>query len=285
MSHCCDEIRVARSEDTRNALTKHALSSQSGQRLRAMMSCAEAVAGVAIRSSDLERDPWAFNVANGMIDLRTGKLRRHRRRDMITGLAPIAFDRVAQCPRFKSFVLEIMGDDQDMATFLQRAVGYSLTGVATEQVLLLLHGSGSNGKSVLLEVMHALCGDYAGRANFTTFIEQRADRRRNDIARLAGLRLVTALEIGEGARLSEAVIKQVTGGDTIAARRPRSRARFRSRQRVAGPQIRCQLGSWRATESVHQFSPSFRARLATRHRVQAVPLLASLSAHVVQHRC
>ena len=159
---------------------------------------------------------------------------------MITKLADVEYRRDAHCPRFEEFMLEIMGGDVQMAAFLQQWIGYCLTGDTREQVLLLLYGLGSNGKSVLLELLRELLGDYQGRANFAAFVEQRGDRPRNDLARLAGLRLVSALEIGESARLSESVVKTVTGGDTMAARR--------------------------LYEEEFEFRPQFKLMLAANHR-------------------
>jgi putative DNA primase/helicase len=213
-----DDLRSVDDAADRKKLLKHALDSQSDYRIRAMMRCAEAEPGIAVLESDFDLDPWALNVGNGTIDLRTGCLHDHDRRDMLTKLAPVEFDASARCPRWEAFVSEIMNGDRGMVEFLQRAVGYSLTGDTFEQVLFLLHGSGANGKSTFLELLHAMLGDYAWRANAGTFCEQRGDRPRPDIAGLVGKRMVTALEIGEGGRLSEPIIKSVTGSDTLTAR-------------------------------------------------------------------
>lgn len=216
-----EEVRAAQDDldDTaRKALLKHAIASQSDQRIRAMLRRARAEHGMAILQEDLDRDPWLFNVANGTLDLRTGSLQPHCREHFITRLAPVAFDPDARCPRWERFVCEITKGDAELGAYLQRAIGYSLTGDTREECFFCLHGSGSNGKSKMLETLRALFGDYAAQAKFHTFLEQRGGGPRPDIARLAGARLVTAVEVGENARLSESVIKSITGGDTVTER-------------------------------------------------------------------
>jgi putative DNA primase/helicase len=105
-----------------------------------------------------------------------------------------------------------------LITFLQRAVGYALTGDTSEHVLFLLHGTGRNGKSTFLETLHALLGDYAKQADFATFLARKHDTVRNDLAELQGARFVAAVEVEEGRRLAENLVKQLTGGDRIKAR-------------------------------------------------------------------
>jgi putative DNA primase/helicase len=102
--------------------------------------------------------------------------------------------------------------------FLQRAIGYSLTGLTTEDCLFLLYGTGRNGKSRLLDACHALLGPYAKTAQMSSFLHQEKDTVRNDLADLHGVRFVSAIETAEGKRLSEGLIKQLTGGDRLKAR-------------------------------------------------------------------
>ncbi len=107
---------------------------------------------------------------------------------------------------------------RDLIKFVQRAVGYSLTGHTTEQVLFLLHGQGANGKSTFLETLRAVLGDYGKQTDFDTFRKKDANGPRNDVARLVGTRFVAAVEAEAGLPLAEALVKQITGGDTITAR-------------------------------------------------------------------
>ena len=137
---------------------------------------------------------------------------------MLTKYADVEFRDDAECPLWLAFLEKIFGGNAEIIGYLQRAVGYSLTGDTREQCLHLLHGSGSNGKSTFLEVLQALMGDYGVQADFATFVEKKGDGPRNDVARLAGTRMVRSSEIGEGKRLNESLVKSLTGQDTIAAR-------------------------------------------------------------------
>jgi putative DNA primase/helicase len=202
----------------RSATAEHALRSEGGSRLQAMITLAQSEPGIAIQPQDLDADPWKLNVPNGTLDLSTGELLSHSRNDLITKLVPVTYDKDATCPRWCAFLARIFSGDAELIRFVQRALGYSLTGSTKEQVLFLLYGTGANGKSTLLEIFRCLLGDYARTSDFGTFLQKRASGVPNDIARLAGARLVTAQEAENGARLSEVLIKQMTGGDTVQAR-------------------------------------------------------------------
>ena len=165
-----------------------------------------------------DQPPWLLNVLNGTVDLHTGILHEHRREDLLTKLAPVVYDPDATCPRWEAFLMRIMGDNVELVAFLQRAAGYALTGDTREEVIFILYGTGANGKSTFLEVLRALLEDYARQADFTTFLARRSDGVRNDVARLAGARFVTAVEAASGRRLDEALIKQLTGRDPVPAR-------------------------------------------------------------------
>jgi putative DNA primase/helicase len=111
------------------------------------------------------------------------------------------------------------GGDEELASFLQRAVGYSLTGLTTEEKLFFAHGPAATGKSTFLEAIRTVIGDYGRTADFQTFVKRTGDRGiPNDIARLVGARLVVGSEVDEGKQLAEALVKQLTGGDTVTAR-------------------------------------------------------------------
>jgi P4 family phage/plasmid primase-like protien len=202
--------------DERRDLLKNALYCESARGMRAMISQAEALLPAA--PADFDRDPWLFNVQNGTVDLRTGALHEHAASDMITKIAPIPYDPDATCPAWEAFLARIFDNNADLIRFVQRAVGYSLTGSVREQVVFFLYGSGSNGKSTFLEILRTILGDYSQTANFSSFVERDNETVRNDLADLAGARAVTAMETRKDQRLDEAVIKQLTGGDEIKAR-------------------------------------------------------------------
>lgn len=202
--------------EERKKLAAWAAQSESGHRLREMIELARSDA--AAEPAQLDANRWYLTALNGTIDLRTGKLLPHSRRDLSTKLAPVAYVTGATCPTWLKFLDRVQGGDGELIGYLQRALGYSLTGETREQVLFFLYGSGANGKSTFLEVLRTLLGHYAQQADFSSFLERRGEGPRNDIARLKGARLVTASEAGQGHRLAESLIKQVTGGDTITAR-------------------------------------------------------------------
>ena len=203
-------------EKQRAALIKHALKTESAGKLQAMVKLGACLLGE--EAGAFDQKPWLLNCRNGTIDLRTGRLGPHRRGDLLTKLVPVDYDPGATCPRWEAFLLQVMGDSAEMVEFLQRAVGYSLTGATVEQVLFLLYGTGANGKSTFTETLRALLGDYATQAEFTTFLARTSDSVRNDIARLVGARFVSASEAEGGRPLAEAVVKQMTGGDIVTAR-------------------------------------------------------------------
>ncbi len=202
----------------RKTLLQWAFKSESRARLEAMVALAQTEPSIAVLADTFDADPWVLNVVNGTLNLRTGALRRHSREDLITKLAPVDYNPAATCPRFEAFLDRIMAGNVDLIRFLQRAIGYSLTGLATEQVLFILHGTGANGKSTFLEALRHVLGDYAVQADPSTFLKRDPDAIRNDVARLRGARFISAVEIGFGRHLDEALVKQATGGDTITAR-------------------------------------------------------------------
>lgn len=200
----------------RKKLLKHVLESERAPRIRGALELARSERGVPVVPADLDADPWLLNVANGTIDLRDGELRSARREDLLTNLAPVAFNPDATAPRWQKFLERVLPDESSRA-FLQRYVGYSLAGVTVEQVLTILHGLGANGKSTFVETLLELLGDYGMQAPAETFLERR-ESIPNDVARLRGARLVAATEIAEGRRLNETLVKRMTGGDMLTAR-------------------------------------------------------------------
>jgi putative DNA primase/helicase len=219
--HLFTEAAAIEDRGHREELARHALRSEAGGRLEAMISLAESEPGIPIRPAELDADPWAFNVSNGTLDLRTGGLREHRREDLITKLAPVAFDPAATCPRWLAFLERIFAGNQDIAGFVQRLAGYGLTGGIAEHILSIFYGPGSNGKTTLCETLLSLWGDYGGPAAPDLLMAKRDDTHPTGVADLHGKRLVVSQEVGEGRRLHETLVKQLTGGDTIKARRMR----------------------------------------------------------------
>lgn len=212
--------RTKRIEDHR----KFGTGSGNISRVRAMLESAEPY--LRRRPAEMDARPLLFNVLNGTLELGTEgnaadvRLRPHNRLDLMTHLAPVKYDPEAQCPNFDAFIADVL-PAEDLRVFAQSWFGYCLTGLTSEQVLLLCYGLGSNGKSTLLETISAMAGDYSASVPIETFLAN--DRRGGgdatpDLARLPGARMVGAAEPERGARLAEGVVKMATGGEKIIAR-------------------------------------------------------------------
>jgi putative DNA primase/helicase len=212
------EAKAAKDEEQRKKLLKHALSTEFESRLRAMVNLTQILPGICIGAAQLDADPWLLNVRNGLLDLKTGDLKPHDSTELVTKIVPVPYEPDAVCPLWNDFLDRIMAGNKDLIAFLKRAVGYALTGDTGEQCLFFLHGKGANGKSTFLETVKTLLNDYAKQADFNTLLTQSSNGPRNDIACLAGARLVTASEVEAGKKLAEVVVKQLTGGDTILTR-------------------------------------------------------------------
>jgi len=204
--------------DRRKAALTWAMQSESAYRRHAMADLVRSELPIATRFADYDQDQWLLGCDNGVVDLRTGELRPGLQSDMLTKSVGYPFDPTADCPRWRRFLDEVFGGDRDLVGFLQRAVGYSLTGDTREQCLFLCHGSGANGKSTMLSTLRHVLGDYAANTPFSTFEWDRSNTNTNDVAGLVGRRLVTAAETSEARRLNEARVKAVTGNDPMTCR-------------------------------------------------------------------
>lgn len=210
-----DEAKQAEG-DRQQELVRWAMASQKRDRLTAMAALAQPE--VAVGPDLLDADPWAFNVLNGTIDLRTGELRPHCRDDLITKIAPVEYDAEARAPRFNRFLDEIFGGDTDLIRFVQRWHGHCLSADIREQYLPIYHGEGNNGKSVLLDTISAVMGDYAGEAPPDLVTVRKHPEHPTEIADLMGRRLVIASETERDAELRLQLIKRLTGNARLKAR-------------------------------------------------------------------
>jgi putative DNA primase/helicase len=202
----------------RKAIASWATKSESDARIRAMLARAADEADVVVFPSELDAYPWLLNVENGTVDLRTGKLNKHDPDDLITKLAGCEYDPKAESPTWQKFLERVLDNDAEMMGFLQRAVGYSLTGLTGEQCIFIPYGTGANGKSVFLGTLHKLLGAYAQQLPRETLMAGSKGGIPNDLAGLAGSRFATAIETRQRQRLDEELVKQLTGGDKIRAR-------------------------------------------------------------------
>jgi len=174
---------------------------------------------VVIHHSDLDKGRFFLNCRNGTVDLTTGAMRPHERLDLLTHDVEIDYRPDAAAPTWLRFLKDVFAGDADLIDFVQRALGYSLTGDVREQVLLICHGSGSNGKSVFLNILRQLLGKLAWQAAPDLLLQDKARRHPTEQADLFGKRIIVCQETGEGRRFNETLVKQLTGGDAITARR------------------------------------------------------------------
>lgn len=172
----------------------------------------------AITSDGWDLDPMLLGTPGGTVDLTTGQLRQARPDDRITKLTTVAPAPRADCPRWLAFLDQTCGGNAELVQFLQQFAGYGLTGDVSEHALVFGYGSGGNGKSVFVNTITGVLGDYAVTAAMDTFVASHGDRHPTDLAMLRGARLVTASETEEGRAWAEARIKEITGGDRITAR-------------------------------------------------------------------
>jgi putative DNA primase/helicase len=206
-------------QDERKKRVEYALSLESQNKLKAMVELAKSRPGIPVAPGDLDRNPWLLNVLNGTLDLKTGTLLPHDRKHLITKLAPVEYDPAAICPTWDAFLKRVMASNVALIEFLQRITGYALTGDTSEHAMFLLYGTGRNGKSTYLETVRALLGEYAKRTAAETLTPRKGrEGAREDIARLRGARFVSASETEDGRKLAESLVKDMTGGDTLAAR-------------------------------------------------------------------
>lgn len=210
----------ARSDDAKR-LAQHASNSLSLSKITSAIELAKSCPGINVRAADLDAEPYVVGVLNGVVDLRTGLFRAARPDDLITRRMNVEYVEGAQCPIWEATLDSVFCGNRDVAEFVQRAAGYSMTGDTSEQCFFFLHGSGANGKSTVLNALREIMGDYAVQTSPDVLMAKtsvNASGPTPEIARLAGPRFVAANETEEGQRLAESMVKQLTGGDAVTAR-------------------------------------------------------------------
>ncbi len=206
-------------KDAKKRMKAWASASESHRKLRDMLALARSLSGIPVQLSALDPNPYAVTVLNGTLDLITGILAPHDPAGMATKVVPVDYDPSALCPHWGRFLHDTMAGRSSLVSFLQRAIGYSLTGDITERRMFVCHGGGKNGKTTLVETLSAIMGDYARHSPVDMILAKHGDRGvPNDVARLTGVRFTTCAETNEGDRLDESKIKAITGGDTISSR-------------------------------------------------------------------
>ncbi len=204
----------------RARLLEHALDSEQMARLNAMVTAAQSEPGIPIVPAEMDCDSMLLNTLSGTVDLRTGELRPHSRADAITRVAPVEYATGAgdDCPIFQGFIADILDNQPELIQFIQRLLGYCLTGDVREQIVTIFWGSGSNGKSTLLELILYILGEYALQAPRGLLDQKRGESHPTELVSLFRRRLVTVNETDSGREMAEGLVKQVSGGDQITAR-------------------------------------------------------------------
>lgn len=214
-----EEIKLLpeESKDAAAEILKWARSSEGRGHIDSMVDMASWMGRVA-NIGEFDKDQWLFNCDNGTLDLRNGEFRAHQQEDMITNISPVQYDPKSDCPLWQEFLATVLAGNQELIAFLQRAAGYSLTGSTAQHCFFMLYGNGRNGKSTFLEVLQHVLGTYGQSTSMEIFLAKNQEGIPNDLAALCNARFVTGVETEDGRRLAEAKVKQITGGDTIAAR-------------------------------------------------------------------
>ena len=218
------EAAYAANEDELKEITKHARKSESRDRIAAMLSLAKSEPGIPISHHELDANAWLLNCKNGTLNLRTGELRKHDPAEFLTKLAPVEYpdEPGVDCPMWLEFLDTIFDGNQELIGYVQRSLGLSLVGNVFEHSLPIWFGCGANGKSVMIETWcRVLGGDYAMKAPANLLMARKNEQHPTERADLFGKRFVAAVEAEENGRLNESLIKELTGGDTIRARRMR----------------------------------------------------------------
>ena len=207
-------------DQTKGKLIKDAILAHNLPKIAAMLRLAVSEPGMAVTDRKLDADPMLLGVQNGVVDLSKGQLLSNQPDMLITRYCEASFTEDMPCPRWASFLDQVFNSDTETIESVQRLLGYTLTGLVTEEVLVICFGYGSNGKSVFNNVIQRIMGGYSRTAPSTLLAARRADDSspRNDLAALAGARYVSVNELQAGDRLDEQVVKQLAGREAIAAR-------------------------------------------------------------------
>lgn len=213
-----NEFPMLEDEEMEKAFQKHLKSTRQSRGKGNMIKEAEHL--LPIKPTDFDKDTKLFNVDNGYLDLTNGTLYPHDREKLFSKQSYVEFTDKIDCPLWENFLHEIFDGDMEVINYIQKAVGYSLTGSTREQCMFILHGFGRNGKSVFLDIINEIMGDYATNIQPQTIMVKTGlqSSANSDVARLKGSRFVTTTEPNEGMRFDEGLIKQITGGDKVTAR-------------------------------------------------------------------
>lgn len=196
---------------------KHLKKSESFRRFQAIIGYIKNYEPIIVTDADLDKDIFLLNLQGQTLNLKNGKGYQANPKQLLTKKSLFIFDKEAKCPTWDMFLMQIFNKDISLIHYIQKAMGYALSGDISEQCMFILWGCGANGKSTFLNTILRLMGDYACSTGIDTFMKKNSEHS-NDLARLKGKRLVVTSEAEQGQTLSESLIKVVTGEDTVTAR-------------------------------------------------------------------
>lgn len=213
-----DELPFLPDEPARSRRAKFAEQSKSKGAIDRMLDLAKG--RLLVSDASLDADPWLLNTETFTINLRTGEDQPHDARDLLTKIAPVAAKPDATCPQFEKFIARVTAGNHELAVYIRKAIGYTLTGITSQRVLFFVYGKGGdNGKSTLVNTIREMLGDYGRHTPTETLLTKNYDNAiPADLARLEGARMVTAIKSNVNRQLDEAKIKAMTGGEPITAR-------------------------------------------------------------------
>ncbi len=206
-----------KTEETRTALQKHFIKNETHARIKALEALVRTEPGMTKSISEFDTDPGLLNLRNGVLDLYRQDILPHRADFYITKILPIEYRPGAMAPAFTKFIDQVTDGNKELQHYLQKAIGYALTGCTEEQCLFILYGTGANGKSTFIETIKALLSEYAVTIPVEALLS-RTNGMASEVVRLRGARLAITGEPERGAKLSEGLIKILTGGDTVTGR-------------------------------------------------------------------
>ncbi len=213
-----DAYDLPEDDKTKKKAIGRALQLQNEKSVSGIIKLSKSESGGSIGQDMFDREPFDFNTISGTVDLKTGEIREHDRRNYISKISPVEFNPEAECPTWMKFLDKCFDGDQDTIGGLQRLLGYALTGLASERVIAIFQGDGSNGKSTLLNTVAHVFGSYAINAAPTTFMERKGESIPEDVARLANRRLVTTSEVSRNRRFDSERVKNFSGDEMVTAR-------------------------------------------------------------------
>lgn len=213
------ELLINNSPDAKSTLS-HLCKSQSLSKINSMLDIAKTSKKISVINAELDSNPWLLGVKNGVVNLKTGHLLKNEPNMYITKLCNVHFEKNTSCPTWLNFLDQLFPEDLETIETIQRAIGYSLTGLTTEEVIFICYGYGSNGKSVFNNVLMEIFGTYGKSAPNSLLVTRNKNdgSPRNDLAGIVGARLVSINELQGGDRLDEAIVKQLAGREKISTR-------------------------------------------------------------------